>query len=132
MPDLPRINELVEYLENTWISPTALFKRELWNHWDTKEIRTNNTCEGYNNRINRMTSAKNPNIFKVIELFRKEEILASNKLVKAKLGKFKKPITSMTLKNEKIMSLKKDLTNGVYNSNFDYLLDCFQFITTNF
>lgn len=131
-PDLPRIDELIQYLKNTWIGNNSTFKRELWNHWETESIRTNNICEGYNNRLNRLTTGNNPNMFKVIELFKREEALAANKLVKAKLAKFKKPITCQVLKNENLLSLKKDYKNGSYESNFDYLFDCFEMVCSVF
>ena len=62
-------------------------------------------------------------------MFKKEEVLISNKMLKANHNKFKKPITANCLRNEKIKGLKKDFTNGCYDSNFDYLFDCFEFVS---
>ena len=53
----------------------------------------------------------------------------NNKVEKCKLNKFKKKATVQLLKNEQIKVLKLQFENGSFESNFDYLFKCFNFIT---
>ena len=38
-----------------------------------KELRTNNTCEGYNNRLNKSISEIHPNVFELVTVLLREE-----------------------------------------------------------
>ena len=69
----------------TWICEKPIFERSIWNHWDSKESRTNNPCEGYHSRINRKITSPNASIYKLINLFKTEELLISNKIEKIKI-----------------------------------------------
>ena len=105
-----------------------MFKREIWNFWDSFDIRTNNPCEGYHSRVNKINTSPDPNIFKIINLIKKEENLSSNKIGKVKLGTFKPRSTKQQLFNQKLENVKLRYQNGEFENNFDYLLKCSKYI----
>ncbi|CAF0899864.1 unnamed protein product [Rotaria sp. Silwood1] len=71
LPQLEVI-ELLQYFENNWISNI-----ELWNMFGLYS-RTNNTCEGYHNRINSRLQRNHPNIWQLISFMKVEEKRVQN------------------------------------------------------
>jgi len=57
---------------------------KVWNHFDTDGPRTNNYNEGYNHRLNRLCGSGHPNLYKFINIMKREESLASVKYFRAK------------------------------------------------
>ena len=53
---------------------------------DTDGPRTNNYNEGYNNRINKLCGSGHPNLYKFINILKREESLASIKYFRAISG----------------------------------------------
>lgn len=80
----PRMQEVVDYFENTWIGrqprigerlqPT--FSIELWNLYDrTKndQARTNNNLEGWHTRFQSLLQCSNPTIFRCLNAIKMEQ-----------------------------------------------------------
>jgi hypothetical protein len=47
-----KLDEFVEYFENTWLIEKCHFDRKDWNLWERYSSRTNNLSETYNHKIN--------------------------------------------------------------------------------
>ena len=86
---MERCSELIDYFKRTRIDHDALFIRELWNFYDSFDIRSNNVSEGYNSRLSKKVTAPDTNIFKIVNICKKEETLYSKKISKVKQNKFK-------------------------------------------
>ena len=48
-----KLRLFVNYFESTWISRDSKFPKEMWNHYETIGLRSNNHVEGYNLKFNR-------------------------------------------------------------------------------
>jgi hypothetical protein len=73
-----KIDQIIEYFENTWISDRCHFDRSLWNIFDQYLSRTNNISETYNHQINGQVIAPNSNVYKILDVLRKQETLIGN------------------------------------------------------
>jgi len=69
------------------------FDRSLWNIYDQYSSRTNNINETYNHQINGQVIAPNSNVYKILDVLRKQETLIANKFERVNLGKEKKQTT---------------------------------------
>ena len=74
-----KIDQFIEYFENTWISDQCHFERSLCNIFEQYSSRTNNISETYNHQINGQVVAPNSNVYKILDVLRKQETLTSNK-----------------------------------------------------
>ena len=63
------------------------FDRSLWNIYDQYSSRTNDISETYNHQINGQVIAPNPNVYKILDVLRKQETLTANKFERVNLGK---------------------------------------------
>jgi len=108
MPDVPRLDELLEYFDTTYVTGTArsinrqnlrpilrlrrippLFPPEKWNvHEATLAggIRTNNECEGWNNGFRQLVGHSKPSIWVAIEALQMDEALATTALIRNARG----------------------------------------------
>ena len=78
---------------------------ELWNHYNTVgRPRTNNNVEGYNRKLGQYCGSSNPNIYKAIELFKREEVDSYDKYVNAECGQ--KPPYRRKLDIDKVNALR--------------------------
>jgi hypothetical protein len=50
--DIDNIQEFYDYITSTWIDNDSLFDYTLWNYYDFKSLRTNNSVEGWHHRLN--------------------------------------------------------------------------------
>lgn len=64
-----------EYFVQTWLCGN--YTADIWTHFRSEFPRTNNTCEGYNNRLSKRAVITHPSIFALIKLLREEQ---SNKI----------------------------------------------------
>ena len=64
--DVPRMPELFDYVQTTWINNDALFEPRMWNQFENNGSRTNNSVEGFNFRINNLIRIRRPSIFRLI------------------------------------------------------------------
>jgi hypothetical protein len=88
------------------------------NHFDTDGPRTNNYDEGYNNRLNKLCGSGHPNLYKFINILKREESLASIKYFRA--------ISGYEADKRKKKDIEKDLkietlTKEVENDKIDLL-----------
>ena len=124
-PDLGEHNFLlekfIEYFEDTWISATCHFPRDLWNMFDIYSSRTNNICETYNHAINGQVQCPKSNVFKILNLTQKQETLTSVKYERCNLGNEKKQNTSQKVKDAQIATLKSEYKHGSMEV-MDYLI----------
>jgi hypothetical protein len=75
------IQLFLAYFEKQWLKDV-----KIWNNFDTDGPRTNNFNEGYNNRLNRLCGSGHPNLYKFINIMKREESLASVKYFRAIQG----------------------------------------------
>lgn len=108
----PRLTEFLNYFYDYWILTITISK---WNVFD-RTIRTNNNCEGWHNRFNRIVGKKHPNIYYFIECLIKDNSINIIEKRQLETGqavnrKIKKYVTI----NNRIIELKNLLQNGTLN-----------------
>jgi hypothetical protein len=104
--DNKKRDQLIEYFGSTWIGPNATFPREIWNLYDNISHRTNNISETYNKKLNKEISKPDPNIYKLVDIIKEQEVLTSVSYEKANLGHKKSRRTKEDLKDKEIEILK--------------------------
>ena len=104
--DLNKLTQFVNYLRDTWVKSPASFPRSIWNFNDYQSHRTNNICETFNKKLNSLISKPKPNIYKLIDLLKDQEVLTSIDYERANLGKTKSRRTKEDLKDKEIEILK--------------------------
>ncbi|XP_048258319.1 uncharacterized protein LOC125383665 [Haliotis rufescens] len=72
-PDVLRAVAFNDYIVTTWVDHGARFPLPLWNHHGITGPRTNNSLEGFHNRLNRGLPHQHPNIYRFVEVVRKVE-----------------------------------------------------------
>ena len=85
--DLNKLTQFVNYLRDTWVKATASFPRSIWNFHDYHSHRTNNIYETFNKKLNSLISKPKPNIYKLIDLLKDQEVITSIDYERANLGK---------------------------------------------
>jgi hypothetical protein len=63
---------LTDYVAETWIE--GRFSQPSWNHYQTEGPRTNNHFEGRHNKLKKRVSIAYPTIYKLIDVFKKEQV----------------------------------------------------------
>ncbi|CAF2727901.1 unnamed protein product [Rotaria sp. Silwood2] len=86
------LEPLFKYFENQWIK-TVEIKR--WNAYGI-QMRTNNNCEGYHNRLNSRVCKYHPNIWTFIRCIQGEENRFNHLLIQMKGGLAARPQTKTT------------------------------------
>ncbi|CAF0785946.1 unnamed protein product [Brachionus calyciflorus] len=128
-PNLPKVDDFMTYFVNTYFEKN--FDIEIWNHFDTNNTpRTNNNLEGYNLKLNIHLTVAKPDIFKVINKFKVEEVDAGLKYHRAL--KHEKPplrnklyiINDAILLNQKQMLRDKEISIDTY---VKYAIQTFDF-----
>ena len=71
LPQLPRIQEFMAYYETTWL--VGSYPLPLWNVFESGSTRTNNHVEGWLNRLKKVVGKAHPNVFEIVETFKKEQ-----------------------------------------------------------
>ena len=104
--DNKKRDQLIEYFGSTWIGPNATSLREIWNLYDNIYHRTNNISETYNKKLNKEISKPDPNIYKLVDIIKEQEVLTSVSYEKANLGHKKSRRTKEDLKDKEIEILK--------------------------
>ena len=84
----PRAIPLLEYFDATYVNGHAgrapLFPPEMWNQNQATldgDPRTNNVCEGWNNRMGNLVGQDHPPIAKLVEWFKKDEAVVSTAII---------------------------------------------------
>ena len=124
--------KFTDYILNTWVGDRfsippekPRFEHELWNHYDNPSIRTHNNLEGFHSKLKKIVKTSKPNIYKIINVMKKEESKARSLYTCITAGVVKsKPKPESLYKEEKLKNLKlKFELEPVYELS-DYLEDC--------
>ena len=115
------LEEFIEYFDSTWIKDGCHFNKEIWNIFKEYSSRTNNICESYNHKVNSGIISAKSNIYKVLDLVKKEECLTSVAYEKVNIrDNEKKGTNAQQVKDAKIDLLKCEYENGKLDV-MDYL-----------
>ena len=102
---------MTDYVTETWVEEG--FLRATWNHYDTEGPRTNNHLEGWHNKLKKRVGVAHPNIYKVIDEFKKEQAANEVKMEQyAAGGQRRKRTKKYREVEERLQRLKNDLTTG--------------------
>ena len=131
-PDLNDLNskkldEFVEYFENTWLNEKCHFDRKDWNLWDRYSSRTNNISETYNHKVNGQVISSKSNVYKILDVVQKQEALTSVTFERVNLGKVKKSTNAQQVKDASIALLKQKYKNNELEV-MDYLMKISAFV----
>ena len=100
-----------DYFVNQWMENIDL-PHSCWNV-SQEEHRTNNTCEGYNNRLNKSISKIHPNVFELVAVFQKEESSVRVTLHQMEFGEPPKKRRRIYRNlNDKLKKVQLELTSG--------------------
>jgi len=122
-----KIDLFIKYFETTWLNHNCQFDRSIWNLFDQYSSRTNNICETFNHKINGQIMSANSNVYKILDLLKKQETLTANNYERANLGKEKKIATKQQLKDAQIHILKKEYEHGEIDV-MDYLMRITEYV----
>ena len=84
----------------------AIFPRGIWNLYDNIYHRTNYISETYNKKLNKEISKPDPNIYKLVDILKEQELLTTVSYEKANLVHKKSRRTKEDLKDKEIEILK--------------------------
>jgi len=100
-----------DYFVNQWMENIDL-PHSCWNV-SQEEHRTNNTCEGYNNRLNKSISKIHPNVFELVAVLQKEESSVRVTLHQMEFGEPPKKRRRIYRNlNDKLKKVQLELTSG--------------------
>ena len=122
-----KLDEFIEYFENTWLNEKCHFDRKDWNLWERYSSRTNNLSETYNHKINGQVISSKSNVFKVLDVVQKQEALTSVTFERVNLGKVKKSTNAQQVKGASIALLKQKYKNNELEV-MDYLMKISAFV----
>ena len=88
-PELPRIDELVEYFSATWVRSS--FQIRQWNYFKIEGPRTNNHVEGWHSRLKNIVGKAHPNVYELVEVIQKEESVTTMKVQQLVAGASQPP-----------------------------------------
>ena len=71
-PQIARVDELVTYFSNTWVSGSYQVRQ--WNYYKVDGPRTNNHIEGWHSRLKRVIGKAHPNIYELVEVVKEESL----------------------------------------------------------
>ena len=109
--DDERVDTFVDYFDQTWIN--GRFPIQIWNHHNTEGARTNNHAAGWHAKINRVAGKPHPNIFEVIELFKREQASVEVKIAQLEAGGRAPPRKIVCIcMDQRLKEMKTRLENG--------------------
>ncbi len=118
-PQLPRVDELVEYLSATWVRGNYQIRQ--WNYYKVEGPRTNNHVEGWHSRLKKIVGKAHPNIYELVEVIQKEEALTTMRVQQLVAGASQPPRSRKVKdKDRKIQTLFQRLELGTITLG-DYL-----------
>lgn len=98
-----------DYVTEQWVEGD----KPMWNHYDNDGPRTTNHVEGWHNKVNGLLTHPHPNVYKVMELFRKEQAVNEVRLLQyAKGGKRRPKKRLYRVIEERLGHLKQRLESG--------------------
>ena len=103
----------------TWISGQYRFRQ--WNYFDFQGPRTNNNVEGWHSRLKKVVGKPHPNLYEIIDVFKREEASTKVKLQILQAGAQQAPRRrKMRQKEQRIQNLFSRLNQGTMSID-DYL-----------
>ena len=118
-PQIARVDELVTYFSNTWVSGSYQVRQ--WNYYKVDGPRTNNHVEGWHFRLKRVIGKAHPNIYELVEVFKKEESLTTMRVQQLVAGASQAPRRRKVRDRErKLQTLFQRLELGTISID-DYL-----------
>lgn len=64
--NIPALSLFFDYTSKTWLDNSAIFPKNIWNHYQNFNVRTTNHLEGWHNALNREFGKAHPNIYEFI------------------------------------------------------------------
>ncbi|XP_046553519.1 uncharacterized protein LOC124262952 [Haliotis rubra] len=89
MPDDRRCTQLADYVTSTWIEGD--FSQASWNHLTPDDPRTNNTLEGWHNRVKKLVCKAHPNIYELIQFLKMEQTTTETRYLQYDAGQRRSP-----------------------------------------
>ncbi len=87
-----------------------------WNYHDYDGPRTNNHLEGWHNRLNRIVGKAHPNVYKLIEVFQREEAAVSVTISQLEAGGRAPPRKRKAVEmDRRITELQRKLSDGEFS-----------------
>ena len=84
LEDMDNLDGFKTYFDSTWMR--GQFSLPLWNYYSYDGPRTNNCLEGWHNRLKRMVKKPHPNIYKLIDVFKREQAASEVTLQQLETG----------------------------------------------
>lgn len=115
-PDDNDFKNFLDYFEHTYLFNDARFPKEIWNHFDDRDPRTNNHVEGWHSALNKAVGRHHANIYQFIETIIKQQNNYEVQILIASNGTRPKPNKKYAAINEKILNLTKDYSENLISS----------------
>ncbi|CAF1355393.1 unnamed protein product [Rotaria sordida] len=110
LPGQP-MDQLLEYSEDNWMNDV-----DLWNVSESN-VRTNNNCEGYHNRMNFRLQRNHPNMWLFFNFLQKEEKRVTSMIIQWSSGASKKKNQRTTAIQNRINTLYKRYTDDLIGAS---------------
>ena len=85
--------DLFKYMDNTWFS---MYETTTWNYYKLVIPRTNNHVESWNNRISSFASESHPNVYKLVQILKMDELFTRKENIVA-ITKSSKQFSKITI-----------------------------------
>ena len=110
--DSARCVKFKDYVTEQWVEGD----KAMWNHFDNAGPRTTNHVEGWHHKINTLLKHSHPNIYVILELFRKEQATNEVKIIQHANGGKQRPRKRVYRRlDHNLGMLKHRLTIGEIN-----------------
>ena len=84
LEDMDSLDGFKTYFDSTWMR--GQFSLPLWNYYSYDGPRTNNRLEGWHNRLKRIVKKPHPNIYELIDVFKREQAASEVTLQQLETG----------------------------------------------
>ena len=121
-PSLPRVQEFITYHKETWL--VGNYPLPLWNVFESGSVRTNNHVEGWHSRLKKVVGKAHPNIFEIVEVFKKESASTEVSLAQLSAGAAPPRRRRRVLRRDRMVAeLQQRFTSNSISLE-DYLSGC--------
>ena len=110
-PEEPGIADFATYFEQTWL--VEHYPPSLSNVFDAETVRTNNHLEGWHSKLKKVVGKAHPNIFEILEVFKKEQVMSEVSMQQLVTGATPPRRAKKTVaKNKRIEELRSRFTTN--------------------
>lgn len=120
----PILHGLFHYFEQQWLGNVSLL---MWNVWYV-DVRTNNSCEGWHSRFNRIVNKHHPNTWYLMRCFQEEQ--ASTDVTRCQIAAGQSNAVRVTQKY-KLLQKRVETLKGLYNAGTMNTLEYLRGISHN-